>query len=153
MQTKQMIIVGAIVVVVGVGGFLVGKSTATATSSRFPQFAPGMAGVPRNGTGRGTNTRSNNMMRYRPVNGEIIESGDDSVIVKLMDGTSKIVLFSDKTEINKAQQAEPADLKVGEKVMVVGQENSDGSVTAQNIQLNPVFRGQMEPSVTIVPSE
>ena len=78
-------------------------------------------------------------------------SGDDSVTVKLMDGTSKIVLFSDKTEINKAQQAQTADLKVGEKVMVMGQENSDGSVTAQNIQLNPVFRGQMEISPTANP--
>jgi hypothetical protein len=151
MQTKQMIVVGAIVVMVGVGGFLVGKSTATATSSRFPQYGTGMPGGQRNGTGQGTNTRSNTMMRYRPVNGEIIESGDDSVTVKLMDGTSKIVLFSDKTEINKAQQAQTADLKVGEKVMVMGQENSDGSVTAQNIQLNPVFRGQM--GLTATPTQ
>jgi len=150
MQTKQLIVVGVMLVVVGVGGFLVGKSTATTTSSRFPQYGTGMAGGQRNGTGQGTNTR-NNMMRYRPVNGEIIESGDDSVTVKLTDGTSKIVLFSDKTEINKAQQAEPADLKVGEKVMVVGQENSDGSVTAQNIQLNPVFRGQI--ALTATPTQ
>lgn len=149
-----MIVVGAIVIIVGVGGFLVGRSNATTTqSNRFSQYGAGMVGGQRNGTGQGTNTRNNNMMRYRPMNGEIIESGDDSVTVKLMDGTSKIVLFSDKTEINKAQQAETADLKVGEKVMVVGQENSDGSVIAQNIQLNPIFRGQFGPSTTIVPSQ
>lgn len=147
MQTKQMIVVGVVVVVVGVGGFLVGRSTAqTSGFTRFTQYGVNTSGIQRNGTGQIGNRTG--MMRYRPVNGEIIESGNDSVTVKLVDGSSKIVLFSDKTEINKAQKAEVSDLKVGEKVMVVGQENSDGSMTAQNIQLNPIFRGQMEISPT-----
>lgn len=147
MQTKYMIVFGAVAVVVGVGGFLVGRSTAPAIgSARITQYGMGMSGVQRNGTGQFGNRTG--MMRYRPVNGEIIESGSDSVTVKLVDGSSKIVLFSDRTEINKAQKAEVSDLNVGEKVMVVGQENSDGSITAQNIQLNPIFRGQMEISPT-----
>ena len=152
MQTKQMIVVGVVVVAVGVGGFLIGRSTATTyQSSRFSQYGIGMAGGQRSGTGQSGNRTG--MMRFRPVTGDIIESSRDSITVKLTDGSSKIVLFSDKTNINKAQAAAPSDLKVGEKVMVTGQENSDGSVTAQNIQLNPIFRGQGDPSPAIVPSK
>jgi len=64
----------------------------------------------------------------------------------LQDGSSRIVIVSETTQINKAEQATKTDLKIGEKVAVFGQENSDGSVTAQNIQLNPTFR-----SVNVTP--
>jgi len=81
-----------------------------------------------------------NRMGFRPVNGEIINADSKSITVKLADGGSRIILLSDKTTINKANQATKSDLKTGEKVAVFGTENSDGSVTAQNIQLNPYFR-------------
>lgn len=47
----------------------------------------------------------------------------------------------DTLTINKATTATKSDLKTGEKVAVFGTPNSDGSVTAQSIQLNPMFRG------------
>lgn len=145
MQTKQMVIIGVIVLAAGVGGFFVGKSTVTAAqSTRFAQFGAGMTGGQRPGGAQNAGTRGATGARFRPVTGDIIESSTDSITVKLTDGSSKIVLFSDETNINKAQEASSADLQVGEKVMVTGQDNSDGSVTAQNIQLNPVFRGQTE---------
>lgn len=81
-----------------------------------------------------------NRMGFRPVNGEIIASDDKTITVKLSDGSSKIVILSESTIINKADQATKEDLKTGEKAVVFGTENSDGSVTAQNIQLNPQFR-------------
>lgn len=77
---------------------------------------------------------------FIPVAGEIITSDDKSITVKLNDGSSKIVFFSDKTQINKASSATKDELKVGEKVAIFGMTNSDGSVTAQNIQLNPLMR-------------
>lgn len=105
----------------------------------------GMArGTVRGGNGQGA---SANMKAtgFRPVAGEIISADDKSITVKLTDGSSKIVLLSDKTSINKASEVSKTDLKVGEKVSVFGQTNSDGSVTAQNIQLNPLERAMGQP--------
>lgn len=79
---------------------------------------------------------------FRPVAGEIISADDKSITVKLQDESSKIILINDKTQINKAEMVNKSELKVGEKVSVFGSENADGSVTAQNVQLNPIQRGQ-----------
>ena len=92
------------------------------------------------GAGGGNGRTGGNRGGFRPVAGEILSSDDKSLTVKLMDGSSKIVLVNDKTQINKASSATKADLKVGEKVAVFGADNADGSVTAQNVQLNPIMR-------------
>lgn len=88
------------------------------------------------GIARGANrTRAGG--NFRPVNGDVLTSDDKSITVKLTDGSSKIVLLTDKTTISKSAEATKADVVVGEKVAVFGTDNSDGSVTAQNIQINP----------------
>lgn len=74
------------------------------------------------------------------VRGEIISQDEKSVTVKLPDDSSKLVLISDNTEINKATEATTNDLTTGEQVMVFGSTNSDGSVSAAQIQLNFEFR-------------
>ena len=74
------------------------------------------------------------------VVGEILSKDDTSITVKLTDGSSKIVVLSSNTVINKAAIATKNDLTTGERVAVFGTVNSDGSVTAQDIQLNPQMR-------------
>src|SRR6185369_11294861 len=78
---------------------------------------------------------------FRPVTGEILNADDKSITVKMMDGSTKIVLLTSTTTYNKAAQASKSDLVTGERVGVFGTANADGSVTAQNIQLNPMMRG------------
>lgn len=77
----------------------------------------------------------------RPLNG-IIESVDaDSLTIKTADGSNKIVLLSDKTIINESVVASKSSLAAGKQVLVTGVANTDGSVTAVNVSLNPMFMG------------
>lgn len=90
--------------------------------------------------GRGGNGNSQGMM---PVSGEIISQDDTSITVKMQDGSSKIVILSDNTSVNKSSEGSKQDLKTGETVTAFGTTNSDGSITAQNISIggNMMFRG------------
>jgi hypothetical protein len=76
----------------------------------------------------------------RPVNGEIVSQDANSVTVKMQDGSSKIINISGSTTYSKTDTASKSDLKTGQQIAAFGAENSDGSLTAQNIQLNPMFR-------------
>lgn len=71
------------------------------------------------------------------VAGEIIAKDEQSITVKLPDGGSKIVFFSDSTDIAKFATGTKDDLEVGETIMVNGKTNEDGTITAQSIQIRP----------------
>ncbi|MDD4332612.1 MAG: hypothetical protein PHT51_00690 [Patescibacteria group bacterium] len=73
------------------------------------------------------------------ANGEIISKDEKSITVKLANGGSKIIFLGGETKVNKMAEATITDLEVGKNIMVTGQTNSDGSITAQNIQLRPEF--------------
>ena len=72
----------------------------------------------------------------RPISGEVISQGKDSLIIKLSDGSTKIVFVSDSTEITKSVDGTINDISKGEQVFVSGDENPDGSYTAETIQLS-----------------
>jgi preprotein translocase subunit YajC len=69
--------------------------------------------------------------------GEILSIDANSISVKLPDGSSKIVNMSTTTTIAKTATATKSELKTGENIMAFGEVNSDGSITATRIQLNP----------------
>lgn len=144
MKNNTILISVVIAIIVGAIGFFGGMQYQKSQRPTNGFGGSGQAGAnrgQRNGGGPGG-------MGNRPVAGEIISSDDKSITVKLQDGSSKIVLLSGSTQINKADTATISDLKTGEKVAVFGTANSDGSVTAQNVQLNPMQRmfGQGSPS-------
>ena len=88
-------------------------------------------------------------MRAGTVNGSILSMDANSITVKLSDGSTKIVLLSGSTTYSNTASASQSDLKTGSTVAVFGTPNSDGSVTATNVQLNPMsFRPQGSPVPT-----
>jgi len=115
------------------GGVQYQKSQVTTGRS----FSVGQ-GTGRTGQSGATGTRR--MGNGQPVSGEILSMDDTSLTVKLADGSSRIVLINSKTIFNTTATVEKTELKVGEKVGVFGTTNADGSVSAQNVQLNPQFR-------------
>jgi len=130
---KNIIIAILISVVMSGAGFFAGMKYQQSKRINFTSNGQ----FNRGGTPRGNG--------FRPVNGEITAVDDKSITVKLTDGGSKIVILSEATGYNKATQATKADVKVGDKVAVIGTENTDGSVTAQNVQLNPIIRAPSSP--------
>lgn len=140
---KNTLLILMAVVLAGAAGFYGGMKY---QESRRNSFFAGRAGVGggmmfRNGEnganfGNGTGQRTLMMGGSRPVTGEILEVGKDTITVKTDDDSSKIVLLNNKTQIRKAETGAMSDLEKGKQVMVVGTENNDGSVSAQNIQLN-----------------
>ncbi len=135
MTKKLLLIIAAIVIIVVggtsfYGGMIYGKNQST--KSFNPQnFRIGQAGN-RNGNGANVNF----------LTGDIISKDDSSVTIKLRDGGSKIVFYSDTTEISKFASGTISDLEVGKSVSVQGQSNSDGSVTSQTIQIRPPTQNQ-----------
>ncbi len=126
---STILVMVAMVILGGAGGFFAGM-----------KYQESKSPAGRFGTFQGNrNGQFGQRGGFRPVNGEIISSDDKSITVKLTDGSSKIILLTDNTSINKSTTATKGDLKTGEHVAVFGTENSDGSVTAGNIQLNPVL--------------
>lgn len=115
-----------IAVVVGLAGFFVGMqfSNYQRQQSRTGQFG----------------TRNGNFRNRPGVIGEIISLDNNSATVKMQDGSTKIVILSSSTSFVKTSEASKTDLKVGDRIGAFGTENSDGTLTAVNVQLNPVFR-------------
>ncbi len=148
MDKKNAITTIVLVVVFSGFGFFAGMKYQQKRSPDFrAQFQNGMmrrdmGGIPGNNNQRGR-------MGGGMTIGEIISVDEKSITVKMPDGSSKIVLLSNNTSINKSSLGIVADLKNGEKVSVFGTSNSDGSMTAQNIQLNPMERNQPSVAPTI----
>jgi len=103
---------------------------------RNGQFQAGNFGGGNSGP-RGSGAPGQRGAGFRPVLGEIISADDKSITVKMDDGSTKIVLVSDTTAINKTNPGTKSDLSIGTKVGVFGADNN-GTVTAQNIQINPM---------------
>jgi len=133
MTSKSLIITSILILAAGGGGFFAGFKYQQSRS-------PSRADLTANRQFGGANGRQGPAGALRAggapaVRGEIIEASPTSLTVKLPDESTKIILISDNTAINKADQATVDDLKVGESVSVFGQINSDSSVSATSIQL------------------
>ncbi len=127
---KTLLLVLAVAVVVGGGAFYSGmKYSQSKVSQRFAQIGGNGGNFRSNRTSAGGNSGF--------IAGEILSKDADSITVKMRDGSSKIIFFSDSTEIGKFVNGASNDLSIGQSISVSGKANSDGSITAQSIQIRP----------------
>lgn len=135
MSNKNVILVSVILILIAAaGGFYGGMKYA---GNKNPQKNFLANGANFQGMRQGGGNGSGNRTGAGFVNGEILKKDDKSITVKLPDGGSKIVYLSDKAEISKSASGTPSDLEIGKQVMVNGTANSDGSITANLIQIRP----------------
>lgn len=135
MKQNMIVVILLVTVATGAGGFFAGtKYQENKRGQFFTQMGNGqrpgniMNNVAGKNGGRGG---------FRPVAGEIVKNDAASITVKLTDGSSKIILLTAETQINKAEVITKEDLTAGTSVAVFGTETTDGSLTAQTIQVNP----------------
>jgi hypothetical protein len=69
--------------------------------------------------------------------GQILSADATSITLKLPNGNTQIVLIGGSTQIMKTATGTVSDLSAGKDVVVTGSTNSDGSITAQSVQVRP----------------
>ena len=136
-MNKNTLIAGAVVVVLVVGGaaFFAGWKVGQGTKSNFTRGnfngATGVQMMGRNGGARVIGQGG----RLNFIDGEVVSKTDQNMTMKLTDGGSKIILLSSSTAVTKSASGSINDLTPGAKLMINGDTNADGSVTARTIQL------------------
>ncbi|MFZ3074158.1 MAG: DUF5666 domain-containing protein [Minisyncoccales bacterium] len=106
------------------GGMLYGTSKSSSNSAAAGNRPAGM----QNGNASSTGSI---------VYGQIISVDSSSMTVKTGDSGSKIVFFSATSKISKNIDTQTSDLAAGQTVMASGTANSDGSISAKTVEINP----------------
>jgi hypothetical protein len=120
------------------GGMMYGESkTGALTAASLQGFPRSGQQQLRNSTGGGFGTRNagNPGQSGGFTSGQVISIDNQGITVQLRDGSSKIILVPSSTSIVKSISGTASDLKQGEDVSVNGTLNSDGSITAQMVQI------------------
>jgi phage baseplate assembly protein gpV len=125
---KTHIIWLLVAIVALVGGFYWGRANGTASRGSFA----------------GAGTFSSSTRRFAGTGGaasgglaagQITAMDSSSITLQLANGNSEVVFYTSSTPVSEPTTVLPSTLKVGTNVMVTGTSNSDGSVTAQTIQV------------------
>jgi hypothetical protein len=132
---NNLIIAVVIALIVGLGGGFLGGMM-----YQKNQTSPlGQNGITRQGGNFAGRLGQNS--NFRPVRGQVLNMTSDSLTVKMNDGSTKIIVLSASTAFMQSTKATLNDIKNGDTVNVIGSQNTDGSVTAQDIQINPPMGG------------
>jgi len=119
-----------VAIVALVGGFYWGSASAGASKGSFA--GAGAYGSSTRRTGGAGGVTGGGIAA-----GQITAMDSSSITLQLANGNSEVVFYSSSTSVSEPTTVPANTLKVGTNVMVAGSSNSDGSVTAQTIQVRP----------------
>ncbi|HVV38957.1 MAG TPA: DUF5666 domain-containing protein [Candidatus Paceibacterota bacterium] len=142
-MSKNNKIIAAVVVVVLMGAsFYGGMVYAKSGTGARANFANGTTVTFTRGMGAGGMAGGRGFTSGGFTAGKIISNSGTSISIQQQNGSSsEIVLISPSTQILKSASGTASDLTEGTQVTVTGTTNSDGSVTAQSIQIRPAGVG------------
>jgi hypothetical protein len=114
-------------IVVGLfGGILIGQNTASANqlASGRGAFPAGVSATNRAGGGFGGGGQGN------ATAGTIVSISGDTIVVKTRQGTTVTVTATDATTVTESKAGNISDLKAGDTVTAIGQNDGSGNVKA-----------------------
>ncbi len=124
MKKYKVHIIWAVIAVIALaGGIVYGKSSAGSQAAGRSFASSTRSGALRTGSSGGF------------VSGQIISIDANSMTVSLANGNSQVVFYSSSTQVMKPTMVGTSALTTGTRVMIGGTSNSDGSLTAQSIQV------------------
>ncbi len=143
MKNNSLLVTIMVAVIIGAVGFFAGVQYQKSQSPSFSAAAGGrdtsIQGRGGRFQGRRGSKTNGNAANRGAIIGKIINSDNNSITVQLRDGSSKIAVLSNNTTYETTSKASQSDLKNGDTVAVIGTTNSDGSITANSVQINPGF--------------
>lgn len=155
-MNKQISVTVTVIIAIVVAGLAFYGGTVFASMKPKVAGGPGMqAGQPgANGIGaRGGRGGAAGAGGFgNGVAGEVVSKDAQGLTIKLQNGSTEIVLVSGTTKINKTVAGTIADVTVGSTISVLGTSNSDGSVTAQMVQIRPPMAPIAAPTQTTLPT-
>lgn len=133
---KEIILFLIILVVVGGSAFYAGMKYQQSKLSQR-NFFQGPRNLP-------SQQRERMANREGMLSGEIISKDENSLTLKTVDDSTKIVFFSNETKVLKMTEGELNDLREGKQVMIIGIKTTEGTFLANQIQIltRPPFQGR-----------
>ncbi len=127
-----MYAIGAVILILGVGiGYSAGAAY-TAKNRVARQFPQGMNGRFEGGAMMGS---PRGTLRGSSLSGSVISKDEKSITLQTIGGGSRIIFMDPTTVYTKASSGSASLVTTGTNVFVTGNQNPDGSVTAQSIEV------------------
>lgn len=141
---KKIILFIIVLIIIGSGAFYGGMKYAQNKTSRgFAQGVEERQQLFQGSAGQGFQTEMRRDAGLNFLRGAVIAKDEQSLTLKMPDGGSKIIFFSDSAEISKTIEGSVDDIEIGKQIIISGEENPDGSYTAKTVQLSsgyPILR-------------
>lgn len=129
---KNLVYIAGVVLIIAAffGGMFYGKSSDNPAASKSGASGRFIRGF--NGQSAGS---------INIITGKVIAKDQQSLTISLPNGNSEIVFYSTSTPVEKPSPVSINSVSTGSNVVVSGTQNSDGSFTADSIQVRGANQG------------